>query len=95
MNKRQLKKKYNKCSFLMVDEMNLLTMNDEERKQAFLDYEKYCHKHCCYYHYKDKYNHNKMSFYSLPTGDEYNKKMKNVYDEMIKRGRKYIVKNNN
>ena len=32
-------------------------MNDEEIKQAHKDYEKYCHKYRCFYHFKDKNKH--------------------------------------
>lgn len=54
MNKRQCKKAYKKVVYPLVDEMNLLTLSEEEYKKAIKDFNEYVFKYCKYKHYKDK-----------------------------------------
>lgn len=73
MNKRQSKKSQKKVTRLLVDEMNLLTLSEEECKAAMKDFEKFEQKHCRYKHYKDKdkYKNSGFGIYRFPVGKEY------------------------
>lgn len=76
MNKRQSKKARKKVIHLLVDEMNLLTLSEEECKAAMEDFEKFEQKHCRYKHYKYKYKNSgfgtyRFRIYRFPVGKEY------------------------
>lgn len=43
-----------KVFYPLVDEMNLLTLNEEEYKKAMKAFETYVQKYCRYKHYRDK-----------------------------------------
>lgn len=78
MNKRQAKKYIKKVSYLLVDELNLLTLSEEERKQAREDFHRYVQKHCKYKHYKDKYKCLNTSIYRYPVGKMYQQQMEQM-----------------
>ncbi len=54
MNKRQRKKKLKKCFYPLIDEFNLMTLNGEELKRAYKDYQNFCLKNYSYFHYRHK-----------------------------------------
>ena len=70
MNKRQLKKYRNKVIYPLIDEMNLLTLNQDELKEAIEGFERYCMRHYHYKHYKDREKlMNKRCYYCYPVGE--------------------------
>lgn len=71
MNKRQAKKASKKVTIPFADELNLLTLNNEEYKQAMKDYDDYVQKHCRYRHYRDKYR--PVPAYHFPVGESVRK----------------------
>lgn len=84
MNKRQAKKARRKVTPPFADEMNLLTLSDEEYKEAMKEFDDFIWKNCRYYHYKDKYK-KAMLPYRFPVGQ----KCKEFMEKMIKTARKY------
>lgn len=83
MRKRQLKKKMKKCLPALADESFLLTMSDDERKQAIDEYEKYVRT----YAYRKKYKNlkdGKPLFYYFPVG----KSVQEDLGVLMKRGGK-------
>lgn len=88
MNKRQAKKAHKKAVHPFVDEMNLLTLDEDEYKKAIADYEEYVYKHCRFKHYKDQDKIFHSAIYSFPVGKAYQDHMK----ELLKNCRKRDVK---
>lgn len=71
MNKRQAKKEHKKVIYPLIDEFNLLTLNEEEYKQAMKEFYEYAYKHLHYKHYRDKnkpYIKNHIPIFSFPVG---------------------------
>ena len=68
MNKRQKKKRSKKCLPILADEANLLTMTDEEFKEAIREAELYRQK----YGYRKKYKNLKGCLrYHYPAGSKW------------------------
>jgi len=86
MNKRQAKKARRKVVPPFADEMNLLTLSDEEYKEAMKEFDDFIWKNCRYFHYKDKYK-KPMLRYIFPAGQKY----REFIEHMIKTSRKYSV----
>lgn len=86
MNKRQRKKNQNKFLPIHADESNLLTMTEEEQKQAWIDYLKFRERHayCKKYRRLKEFKKNskqKMVFYQFPeskTTSDFLKEISNV-----------------
>lgn len=88
MNKRQAKKARKKVVYPLIDEFNLISMTEEERKAAWKDFDNYVQKCYRYYHYRDKYKvARKPCFYSFPVGEA----AKKHFEEMLKHMRKYEI----
>lgn len=88
MNKRQAKKMRNKVVYPLVDEMNLLTLSEEERKAAFKDFEGYVQKHFRYFHYRDMYKLiRKPCLYAFPIGSNVSAEAKQYVLDMMRRVR--------
>lgn len=85
MNKRQLKKRRKKCLPVIADEANLLIMTDEERSEAYKEYQNFVRN----YSYRKKYKNlkGKHLVYFYPVG----KKIGDFINEMGKRCRKGTV----
>ena len=82
MNKRQTKKVHKKVIYPFVDEMNLLTLNQEELDKAIADFNDYVFKHCRYKHYKDKeIISERLCIYTFPVGESVRK----YYEEILNR----------
>lgn len=77
-----------KVIYPIVDEMNLLTLDEEEYAQAMKDFEAYVQKYCRYFHYRDKERvmRERMFSYAFPVG----KKTKQFLEELYKSGGKKI-----
>jgi len=91
MNKRKRKKAYKKCFYQLVDKINLTTMNIEEIKRIFEDFEKHI-KHYGYFHHKDEYKlKNKLIyhpvFYTYPINE-----INNIYESYFIQSRKHNYK---
>ena len=71
MNKRQRKKKMKKYLPIIADEANLLTMTDNEREQAFKDYENYKEKFAYKKNYKN-FKEGKPLHYFFPVSQRLN-----------------------
>ena len=81
MNKRQAKKAAKKVVYPLVDEFNLLTMDNEERKAAIDDFNAYAQKHYRYFHYKDKYKKVRTPcYYCFPVGKKYAEQLVKMTD---------------
>lgn len=76
MNKRKAKKASRKVRIPYADEMNLLTLNAEEYKQAMRDFNNYMQKYCRYKHYRDKYK--PAGEYHFPVGESVRKMTENA-----------------
>lgn len=83
MKKRQRKKNEKKYITIYVDEFNLITMTDEERKQAWDDYLKYRKKYAFRKRYKDLKT-SKPLMYIFPPSQS----MGSFISEISKRSRK-------
>lgn len=81
MNKRQAKKARNKMVYPFADEMNLLTLNQEEYQQAMKEYDDYAWKYGRYKHYKDKkWKARSMGEYYFPIGQATKNAMKKTLE---------------
>lgn len=90
MNKRQAKKMRNKVVYPIVDEINLLTMSEEEREACFTEFDAFVQKHFRYFHYKDKTALiKKACIYSFPVGSKVTEETKTYVADMMKRVRTY------
>lgn len=86
MNKRQVKKMHKKVIYPFVDEMNLLTLSQEELENAIADFNDYVFKHCRYKHYKDKEIISKrFCLYTFPVGES----VRNYYETILSRAASY------
>lgn len=97
MNKRQRKKREKKYLPVIADEFNLMTMTQEELKQAMKDYLKFREKYAFCKHYRDlknaKKNHKFYIQYFYPTGKQFNDYMQKVASiSCSRRGKPIIVK---
>ena len=90
MNKRQAKKMRNKVVYPIVDEINLLTMSEEERDTAYRNFDVFVQKHFRYFHYKDKTTLiKKPSFYFFPVGSKVTEETRAYIAEMMRQVRTY------
>lgn len=78
MNKRQAKKASRKVVIPFADEMNLLTLNDEEYKKAMKDYDEYVQKRCRFKHYRDKEKLRRKQYF-FPVGTCFAKVAENMF----------------
>ncbi len=89
LKKRQRKKNENKYLPIYADEFNLLTMTEDEQKQAWNDYLKFREQHayCKTYRRLKEFKQNnkrKMVFYQFPVG----KKTSDFLQEISSIGRR-------
>lgn len=81
MNKRQAKKVRKKVVYPLVDEFNLISMNAEEIKDAYKEYDDYVQKHFRYFHYRDRHKvAMKPCLYRYPIGEA----VSGYYEEVLK-----------
>lgn len=86
MKKRQKKKNQKKYLPIIADEVNLLTMTNEEREQAFKDYERFRERYVYRLKYKDL-KEGKPLFYVFPAGAKFSNAIKEIYS-VARRARK-------
>lgn len=72
MNKRQRKKREKKYLPVIADEYNLLTMNEQEREEAWKEYYKFRKRYAFCKTYKELKEGKPLRYY-FPCGEQYNK----------------------
>lgn len=83
MNKRQKKKKEKKYLLIIADEFNLLTMTEEEKKEAFKGYNRYRERFAYRKRYKDLKNDKPLQYY-FPVGRNFSNAMSVLSNSFIK-----------
>ena len=96
MKKRQLKKNQKKYLPILVDEMNLLTMTEEEQAKAWKDYLKFRERHgyCKSYRELKEFNKRKTSrllFYRFPVGEKTSEALKELSNLARRKGKQQIT----